>query len=839
MAIKKSQLYTKLWQACDELRGGMDASQYKDYVLVVLFIKYISDRAKNGDADLYIDLPQGCTFDDLVALKGRPDIGEKMNVILSRIGEANEQLADTITNADFADEQKLGKGKDLVETVSNLIAVFQDEALDLSNNRAADDDLIGDAYEYLMKNFATQSGKSKGQFYTPGEVSRVMAKVVDIANDSRPMISIYDMTCGSGSLLIRAAAESGRPFDKIAIEGQELDLATIGMAKMSMVIHGIDDAELKHGNTISDPQHTIDDSHLKTFDYGFANPPFSVKGWMKGASENDPFGRWGVGDGVAPVPPPKCGDYAFLLHMIASLKSNGKGAIILPHGVLFRGNAEGEIRRFIIGKRIIRGIIGLPPNLFFGTGIPACIIILDKGGALSSKGIFMIDAKEGFAKDGAKNRLRECDIRRIVDTWEAQVDVPHYARMVSYEEIEKNDFNLNIPRYIAPVDSEIHQDIVAHLKGGIPEADAAAYPAALFKPLRKGYVGIRNEGEGIRNEELGTRNEELGMRNEELGMRNEELGMRNEERGIRNEELGMRSEELGAMISRNLESDEGIKEASKLFERMCNGWLDYFKSSAEVLARGNKPKNVILQWSEELMLNVSFGMMKSEGAEKLNSSFRIPNSSFAYAIYEHLMNYWAETLQDDCYLISRDGWKVELLPPARKNATWENYVCDLLPVEVVANVRFKDEKGYIALKKTELEEVAANIAEIDEKLGDEEIGEDIDEDALKEERKSLEQKAKKLKKVIKEATEKLTGSLLAYYAELDEKSVKSHVIRDKWITALAERFAAELTRVKAVIVSDVQTLASRYAETLPDAEAKVLELEKKVASHLAAMGIGN
>ena len=253
MAIKKSQLYTKLWQACDELRGGMDASQYKDYVLVILFIKYISDRAKNGDVDLYIDLPKGCSFDDLVALKGKSDIGEKVNVILSRIGEANEQLADTITNADFADEQKLGKGKDLVETVSNLVGIFQDKDLDLSNNRAADDDLIGDAYEYLMKNFATQSGKSKGQFYTPGEVSRVMAKVVDIAKDKRPMISIYDMACGSGSLLIRAAAESGRKMDSIAIEGQEIDLATIGMAKMSMVIHGIDDAELKHGNTLSDP----------------------------------------------------------------------------------------------------------------------------------------------------------------------------------------------------------------------------------------------------------------------------------------------------------------------------------------------------------------------------------------------------------------------------------------------------------------------------------------------------------------------------------------------------------------------------------------------------------
>jgi len=773
MAIKKSQLYTKLWQACDELRGGMDASQYKDYVLVVLFIKYISDRAKNGDADLYIDLPHGCTFGDLVALKGRPDIGEKMNVILSRIGEANEQLADTITNADFADEQKLGKGKDLVETVSNLIAIFQDEALDLSNNRAADDDLIGDAYEYLMKNFATQSGKSKGQFYTPGEVSRVMAKVVDIANDSRPMISIYDMTCGSGSLLIRAAAESGRPFDKIAIEGQELDLATIGMAKMSMVIHGIDDAELKHGNTISDPQHTVDDSHLKTFDYGFANPPFSVKGWMKGASENDPFGRWGVGDGVAPVPPPKCGDYAFLLHMIASLKSNGKGAIILPHGVLFRGNAEGEIRRFIIGKRIIRGIIGLPPNLFFGTGIPACIIILDKGGAFSSKGIFMIDAKEGFAKDGAKNRLRECDIRRIVDTWEAQVDVPHYARMVSYEEIEKNDFNLNIPRYIAPVDSEIHQDIVAHLKGGIPEADAAVYPAALFKPLHKGYVQLKGEASDV---------------------------------------------------AVNLESDPITKKVANVYLSEIVSWIHYFSSQGYEVKVGDNPKDLIKIWGDRLMCQM-------QGLE-----VSLVN---AYAPYEHLMNYWAETLQDDCYLISRDGWKVELLLPARKNASWEDYFCDLLPVEVVVGVTFAEERNRIVRLKTELEEVTAEIAAIDEKLADEEGEDEIDEDALKVERKKHEQKAKTLKKSIKEANEDLIRKLMKSYEEMEEDEIKGYVVDRKWAIALMTRFTDELKRVKAAIVSDVQALASRYAETLPDAEAKVLEMEKKVASHLAAMGIEN
>ena len=771
MAIKKSQLYTKLWQACDELRGGMDASQYKDYVLVVLFIKYISDRAKNGDRDLYIDLPEGCTFDDLVSLKGKSDIGERVNVILSKIAEANEQLADTITNADFSDVNKLGKGKDLVETVSRLIGVFQDKDLDLSNNRAADDDLIGDAYEYLMKNFATQSGKSKGQFYTPGEVSRVMARVVNIAKDGRPMISAYDMTCGSGSLLIRAAAESARPFDKIAIEGQELDLATIGMAKMSMVIHGIDDAELKHGNTISDPQHKVDDTHLKTFDYCFANPPFSVKGWMKGAQENDPFGRWGYGEGVAPIPPPKCGDYAFLLHMIASLKSKGKGAIILPHGVLFRGNAEGEIRKFIVEKRIISGIIGLPANLFFGTGIPACIIILDKENALKSKGIFMIDAKDGFAKDGAKNRLRECDIRRITDAWEAQADEPHYARMVSYDEIEKNGYNLNIPRYIAPANKEVRQDITAHIKGGIPEADAKGYPAALFMPLRKGYVRLKGEASDV---------------------------------------------------AANLESDLVTAKASDAYLSEIASWIRYFSGQGYEIKVGDNPKDLIKTWGDRLMLEM----------QGLESS--LVN---VYAPYEHLMNYWAETLQDDCYLISRDGWKLELLPPAKKNASWEDYFCDLLPVEVVVGATFTAERDRIAQLKAELEEVSACLAAVDEKLADEEGEDEIDEEALKAERKKHEQKAKVLKKSIKEANEDLVQKLVKAYAEMEEEEVKGYVVDRKWAIALTARFTDELKRVKSAIVSDVQSLAGRYEKTLPEMENSVKSLTDKVAKHLAAMGI--
>lgn len=369
MAIKKSQLYSALWDGCDELRGGMDASQYKDYVLVVLFVKYISDKAKK-DTDMLISVPEGCSFDDMVALKGKTNIGEEMNKIMEKLAEANG-LTGVITNADFSDENKLGKGKDLVETVSKLIAVFQREELDFSNNRAADDDLIGDAYEYLMKNFASESGKSKGQFYTPAEVSRIMAKVIGIGKDERQMISIYDPTCGSGSLLLRAKAEAKH---NVSIDGQEKDLATIGMAKMSMIIHGVDDAELRHGDTLNDPLHKENDTTLQTFDYVVANPPFSMKGWRKSAKEQDIFGRWGFGDNFAPVPPPGCGDYAFLLHIVKSMKTSGHAACILPHGVLFRGGAEADIRKFLVKKRWISGIIGLPANLFYGTGIPACII---------------------------------------------------------------------------------------------------------------------------------------------------------------------------------------------------------------------------------------------------------------------------------------------------------------------------------------------------------------------------------------------------------------------------------------------------------------------------------
>ena len=469
MAIKKSELYSSLWKSCDELRGPMDPSQYKDYVLVLLFIKYISDKYA-GVPYAPITVPKGASFKDMVALKGKPTIGDDINKkIIGKIAEANK-LTGTIDVADFNNSDKLGSGSDMVKKLSNLIAIFENPKLDFSKNRAEGDDILGDAYEYLMRNFATESGKSKGNFYTPAEVSRIMAKIIGVNASASPSTTIYDPTCGSGSLLLKVADEAEKG---VTIYGQENDTATAALARMNMILHNNPTAEIKKENTLSNPLFLDANSRLKIFDFVVANPPFSFKSWSngvditKGDDKYNRFKEYGV-------PPKKNGDYAFLLHIIRSMKSRGKGACILPHGVLFRGNSEAEIRKNIIHKGYIKGIIGLPPNLFYGTGIPACIVVIDKENADNRKGIFMIDASKGFLKDGNKNRLRDQDIHKIVDVFNKQLEIPKYSRMVSVVEIEKNEFNLNIPRYIDSQEAEDIQNIEAHLLGDIPVADIDA-----------------------------------------------------------------------------------------------------------------------------------------------------------------------------------------------------------------------------------------------------------------------------------------------------------------------------------------------------------------------------
>ena len=499
MAIKKSDLYSSLWQSCDELRGGMDASQYKDYVLFMLFIKYITD--KYGDSTDFappVTIPKGARFTDMLELRGKSDIGDRINTqVIAPLVQANTRLAHS-DFPDFNDPNKLGQGNEMVERLTNLIGIFARRELDFSQNRAEHDDILGDAYEYLMRHFATESGKSKGQFYTPAEVSRVIAQVIGISpGNTKASTTAYDPTCGSGSLLLKVAAQAGK---QITLEGQEKDVTTAGLARMNMILHDFPTANIVAGNTLTAPKFK-DGVQLRTYDYVVANPPFSDKTWTTGlVPATDMFQRFAWGE-----PPTKQGDYAYLLHIIRSMKGAGKAACVLPHGVLFRGHAEATIREQLVRSGYLKGIIGLPPNLFYGTGIPACIVVLDKENSAGRKGVFMIDASRGFRKDGPKNRLREQDIHRIVDTFTRQADFPRYARIVPIDEIAdpKNDFNHNLPRYIDSTEPEDLHDIDGHLRGGIPEPRCGcarrrtgryfqAYATVLFESAgRPGYARLK------------------------------------------------------------------------------------------------------------------------------------------------------------------------------------------------------------------------------------------------------------------------------------------------------------------------------------------------------------
>ena len=813
MAVKKSELYSTLWKCCDELRGGMDASQYKDYVLVILFVKYISDKSRS-DVAFDIEIPEGCYFENFVALKGNPNIGEEINKKMQKLAEANQ--LEGVFVADFDDEAKLGKGKDKVETLSKLIAVFQNENLDFSKNRAADDDLIGDAYEYLMKNFATESGKSKGQFYTPAEVSRVMAKVIGLNNAKNgKRTTIYDPTCGSGSLLLRAMYETP---EGASVYGQEKDNATVGLAKMNMILHNEIYADIKQGDTINDPQFKSDDSQLKTFDYIVANPPFSTKSWLKSAKVEDEFHRWGEGIKIG-VPPEKNGDYAFLLHIVRSLKQTGCAACILPHGVLFRGNAEAQIRKYLVAeKRYIKGIIGLPANLFFGTGIPACIIIIEKSEAASRKGVFMIDAKSGFIKDGAKNRLREQDIRRIVDVWQVQRDVPHFARFVSMDEIERNDYNLNIPRYVSAPDTEILQDIDAHLYGGLPKHDidqlaiywnvCPSLRANLFveHPTREGYYALNCEQSAVRN-----------------------------------------------TVATNVD----FQQQSEVFKKSFADWCSKHREQLNALVQGFAPKILIEQLGNSL-LDI-FGADKS--------------LVDAYDVYDCLMNYWGETMQDDCYIISSGGWNVQLYTPQpiskkkdeknkteKKAAAPEDVVCDLLPVSIVIDEYFADKRDLIAAAEEHLAQNEAQLAELVEEQAENYLDEDnfadskINDGNVKKRIKALDKKKDEEeiavlqryldlkgdvslnKKLIKELKYDLLTALMVKYADLLEEDIKRLVIEKKWFVSLALRLDGEMQRISQQLTSKVSALAERYAQTLPEIDAEIAVLETKVANHLKLMG---
>ncbi|MFQ1042470.1 type I restriction-modification system subunit M [Gilliamella sp. CG16] len=802
MAIKKTELYTSLWASCDELRGGMDASQYKDYVLTILFMKYVSDKYKGNPYGLIV-VPQGASFDDMVKLKGNKEIGDKINKIISALAEEND-LKGVIDVADFNDEDKLGKGKEMVDRLSKLIGLF--EGLDLSSNRADGDDLLGDAYEYLMRHFATESGKSKGQFYTPSEVSRILAKVIGINSNTRQDTTVYDPTCGSGSLLLKASDEAPRG---LSIFGQEMDNATSALARMNMILHNNATAKIWKGNTITDPQWKEENGKLKTFDFAVANPPFSNKNWTNGINpQEDQFDRFSWG-----VPPEKNGDYAFLLHIIKSLKSTGKGAVILPHGVLFRGNAEARIRENLIKQGYIKGIIGLPANLFYGTGIPACIIVIDKEHASIRESIFMIDASKGFIKDGNKNRLRSQDIYKIVEVFTKQLEQPRFSRVVPLSEIEANDYNLNIPRYIDSSEPEDLHDLSAHLQGGIPNRDVDAlepywqiFPsirATLFKPARQGYS-----------------------------------------------EALVNASEVKNTILNHAEFKSFATQTLKPFIN----WAE--RANLKAIKQGEQPKQIIHQISEDLLQSYSRTPLLSK-----------------YDIYQILMDYWADTMQDDVYVLVQDGWslgKVLCELVAEKGEKLKEtpdlvigkakYKAELIPPTLIVARYFADEQAKVDVLQSKLDSASQELETyLEENSGDDGLLNDAVNDkdkvtkatvttrlkvATNADEKTALKHAKKLfdceadaKKALKEAQDALDLAVFKQYSKLSIDEIKSLIVDDKWLATLESNLIAEIERITQQLANRVKELEERYSEPLPMIMQSVASLSDKVAGHLKAMGL--
>lgn len=789
MAIKKSELYSKLWASCDELRGGMDASQYKDYVLVLLFIKYVSDKYA-GKKDAPIEVPKGGSFDDLIELKNKKDIGDKINIAIKKLAQAND-LVGVIDVADFNNEERLGNPKDMVVRLTKLIGIFQD--LNLAGNKAEGDDLLGDAYEYLMRHFATQSGKSKGQFYTPSEVSRIMAKVIGLSDAKRADQSIYDPTCGSGSLLLKAHDEAPR---ELTLFGQEMDNATRALAKMNMILHGCPDATILRENTLSTPLFKDPKTgKLKLFDFIVANPPFSTKSWTSGFNPaEDEYKRFEYG-----IPPQKNGDYAFLLHIIASLKPTGKGAIILPHGVLFRGGAEGVIRKNLITQGFVKGIIGLPANLFYGTSIPACIIIIDKEDASNRKGIFMIDASQGFIKDGNKNRLRAQDIHKIVDVFNNQTEIEKYSRLIPISEISdsENDFNLNISRYIDSSKLEDLQDISGHLNGGIPDYDLDALGA-----YWKAMPNLRDS-----------------------------LFERSSRKGYSNQLV-----KTGAVKKAIFENPE-FKSYNIEVQNTFNKWRESNLELINKFNAGDKPKEII-----------------SVLAENLLSTFEKTPLIDAYDIYQHLMDYWSQTMQDDCYLIAQDGW-VGVID--KKPNT------DLIPTNLLVKRFFETESKALEELLSECDSFTRQMEELAEEHGSEdgllnEAKNDkgkitkltakarlaeikADKDAA-EEKKLLEQflelneKESAANKKIKDAQKDLDTKVAAQYSKIKEPEIKDLVINFKWLAAIEASIHAELDRVSQTLGNRIKSLAERYEKPLPLLEKELLVFSARVDDHLKKMG---
>ena len=824
MAIKKSEIYSQIWAACDKLRGGVEPARYKDYILTLLFVKYVSDRFNNNDM-WDIEVPKGGSFDDIVKLKGAKNIGEGINIVIGVLAEVNE-LKGIIDIADFNSEE-LGTDKEAVDKLTGLIEIFQKPELDFSYNRAGGDDILGDAYEYLMQNFAKDSGKSKGQFYTPAEVSRIIAQIIEIDQATGTDKTLYDPACGSGSLLIRAADVAPKKTDgtpNVAIYGQEITKETAGLARMNFVLHNMAAAEVAgNKSTLANPQFKDERNSnlLRTFDYIVMNPPFSHKSWMdgmnitiKGDVAMEPFGRF---DGYK-VPPEKNGDYAWFLHVVRSLKSTGKAAIILPHGVLFRGNSEAGVRKEIIERGYIKGIIGLPANLFFGTGIPACIIVIDKENAAERKDIFMIDASKGFIKDGNKNRLREQDIHKIVTVFNSQIELDKYSRFVPNDEIkDANEYNLNISRYIDSSEPEDLQDINGHLNGGIPAVDIEnmaefwqVYPsmkAMLFEPLRNGYYKPVIEKDAV---------------------------------------VGAITSHFEFISHANIVDNAYLEWKEKVIPKLMN------------LSQGDEPKAIIRELSELLLLAFA----------------EVPLIN-KYDVYQKLMEYWTDTMQDDVYAVCFDGYgisrkiayeyvtkkkkKVNGTTVEEKTDKVKSYDGEIIPKALLIEHFYPEELKALQKHQAEMDAIVAQLEELIDENSDEEgcfsVRDDLKVTTIRARLKAIKndtdsaaeievlqeyllqsERVSVAKRLLNQADTILDMVAREKYEQLTDEEIKQLLVEEKWFRAIYNGIDAIHSAVSHRLSSRATELVKRYEFTLPECEAAVSVLESKFKSHLERMG---
>ncbi|GAA9264779.1 type I restriction-modification system subunit M [Helicobacter pylori] len=755
-------------------------------------------------------------YEDILALEGDKEIGDKLNKIIAKIAKKN-QLEGVIDSVDFNDNTKLGEGKAMIDTLSNLVKIFAD--LSLGTHGALDDDLLGDAYEYLMRHFASESGKSKGQFYTPSEVSLLLSLLLGIDANTKQDKSIYDPTCGSGSLLLKASSLAGEKG--LTIYGQEKDISTTALCKMNMILHNSATADIAKGgsSTLSNPLFTTENGMLKTFDYVVANPPFSLKNWTDGLSIdpkskqviNDRFNRFEDG-----TPPEKNGDFAFLLHIIKSLKDTGKGAVILPHGVLFRGNAESVIRKNLLTKGYIKSVIGLAPNLFYGTSIPACVVVLDKENARARKGVFLIDASKDFKKDGNKNRLREQDVQKMIDTFNALKEIPYYSKMVSLEEISANDYNLNIARYIS-AKQESEKDLFAlinsHKASYLPQNEIEIYDPyfRVFKELKntlfkksdkEGYYALKTECKNIKE-----------------------------------------------LITQSLEFQTFHASVLSAFDRL------ELSTTFNDLEPGFNPKTLI----ESVCSKVLKEFEKVEILDK-------------YGVYQLFKDYYNEVLQDDWFLLSFNGFlsakelrKLNPLKDKNKKANYLEepdfviqktyYKSDLIPKNLIKQRFFEKEAKELEQLENALNEKEALLDEFIEEHSNEEglfyelkINESVlkkelknatdleDEKILKTALEWLEAKNKALKMKNK-AYEELELKAFHQYKNLEINEIKDLIIQDKWLNSLKNALENKIQKRINAFSSALNEIIQTYSNSLLELDKEVKESGLKVLEHLKDLGI--